>query len=278
MADIKLKDWTGVEHTYTGKRQLRVPGTDGNLVTFTQGNGEKDEEEKTVELDFSGAATQEVIPANGKVLSKVTVKKPETLIPGNIKKDVDIGGVTGVLEVAAVNLQTSKSVTITQNGTTNVVPDEGFDGMQSVDVNVICDGIYVDTFKMNSNGDYSTRLLGDIETSGQLSNNMAHTPGEVWLSFDFDAKVNGSFVSERVTLNWNFKKFKNLIYNGTNMYFSGEVVEEIQLDRINGKWTLAKGTVENVLAKIKDVYVQLIGVEDWEIVLNRIVMCMVVLD
>ena len=35
-----------------------------------------------------------------------------------------------------LSLQPLKSVTITQNGTTNVVPDEGFDGMQSVDVNV----------------------------------------------------------------------------------------------------------------------------------------------
>lgn len=33
-----------------------------------------------------------------------------------------------------LSLQPLKSVTITQNGTTNVLPDEGFDGMQSVDV------------------------------------------------------------------------------------------------------------------------------------------------
>lgn len=180
---------------------------------------------------------------------------------------------------SAVSLQPLKSVTITQNGTTNVVPDEGFDGMQSVDVkvNVTYDGVYVDAFEMNSNGDYITGLLGDTETSGQLSSNMMSTPGEVWLFFDFDVKVNVIVALEGAILNWNFEKFKNLIYNGTNMYFSGEIVDEIQLDRINGEWTLAKGTVENVLAKIKDAYVQSSGAEDTEIVLNRIVMCMAML-
>lgn len=179
---------------------------------------------------------------------------------------------------SAVSLQPLKSVTITTNGTTNVVPDEGFDGMQSVDVkvNVAYDGVYVDAFEMNSNGDYITRMLLG-ETSGQLTEWMMNIPGDVWLFFDFDVKVNGSFALKGAILNWNFEKFKNLIYNGTNMYFSGEIVEEIQLDRINGEWTLAKSTVENVLAKIKDAYVQSSGAEDTEIVLNRIVMCMAML-
>ena len=36
--------------------------------------------------------------ASGKVLSQVTIKKPVTLIPENIKKDVDIGGIIGTHE------------------------------------------------------------------------------------------------------------------------------------------------------------------------------------
>lgn len=175
---------------------------------------------------------------------------------------------------SAVSLQPLKSVTITTNGTTNVVPDEGFDGMQSVDVRVQVthNGMNSVPFEMDSNGDYITRMLLG-ETSGQLTEWMVNIPGDVWLFFDFDVKVNGSFALKGAILNWNFEKFKNLIYNGTNMYFSGEIVEEIQLDRINGEWTLAKSTVENVLAKIKDAYVQSSGAEDTEIVLNRIVMC-----
>lgn len=182
---------------------------------------------------------------------------------------------------SAVSLQPLKSVTITTNGTTNVVPDEGFDGMQSVDVRVqvTCDGMNSLPFEMDSNGDYITRMFAwdGIETSDQLAELMMKMPGDVWLFFDFDVKVNGSFALKGAILNWNFEKFKNLIYNGTNMYFSGEIVEEIQLDRINGEWTLAKSTVENVLAKIKDAYVQSSGAEDTEIVLNRIVMCMAML-
>ena len=178
---------------------------------------------------------------------------------------------------SAVSLQPLKSVTITTNGTTNVVPDEGFGGMQSVDVsvNVALDGVYNFPFEMDSNGDYITRIL--VGTSDQLAEKMICTPGEVWLFFDFDVKVNGSIALKWAILNWGFSKFKNLILGQSHMYFSGEIVEEIQLDRIDGNWTLAKGTVENVLAKIKDAYVQSSGAEDTEIVLNRIVMCMVVL-
>lgn len=54
-------------------------------------------EERTVELSMT-SGNQVIQPASGKVMSKVTVQKPATLLPENIKKDVVIGGVTGTLE------------------------------------------------------------------------------------------------------------------------------------------------------------------------------------
>lgn len=56
-----------------------------------------DQQTKTVDLNMP-SGNQTIIPDNGKVLSKVTVTKPTTMIPENIKKDVNIGGVVGTLE------------------------------------------------------------------------------------------------------------------------------------------------------------------------------------
>jgi len=54
-------------------------------------------EEKTVDLDMA-SGNQVVTPTSGKVLSKVTVTKPNTMLAENIKKDINIGGVIGTYE------------------------------------------------------------------------------------------------------------------------------------------------------------------------------------
>lgn len=54
-------------------------------------------EAKTVELSMP-SGDQTVSPSAGKFLSAVTVKKPATMLPENIKKGVTIGGVVGTLE------------------------------------------------------------------------------------------------------------------------------------------------------------------------------------
>lgn len=51
-------------------------------------------EEKTIAPDFSGG-DMEVTPGEGAMFSKVTVQKPDTLIPENIAKGKTIAGVTG---------------------------------------------------------------------------------------------------------------------------------------------------------------------------------------
>ena len=93
-------------------------------------------EERTVELSMP-SGNQVIQPTSGKVMSKVTVQKPATLVPGNIKKGVVIGGVTGTLEGGGSgSVQPSKSVSITQNGTTTITPDTGYDAPGKVDVTV----------------------------------------------------------------------------------------------------------------------------------------------
>ena len=60
----------------------------------------KVEQTKTVDLDMA-VGNQTISPDEGKVLSSVVVTKPTTLVAENIKKDVNIGGVIGTLEVGA---------------------------------------------------------------------------------------------------------------------------------------------------------------------------------
>lgn len=73
------------------KTGVSIGGITGTL------EAKKDEEAKTVDLAMA-SGNQTIIPTSGKVLSQVVVKKPATMLPENIKKDVNIGGVTGTLE------------------------------------------------------------------------------------------------------------------------------------------------------------------------------------
>ena len=92
-------------------------------------------EERTVELSMP-SGNQVILPTSGKVMRKVTVQKPATLLSENIKKDVVIGGVTGALEAGGGSVQPSKSVSITQNGTTTITPDTGYDALGKVEISV----------------------------------------------------------------------------------------------------------------------------------------------
>lgn len=55
------------------------------------------EQSKTVDLAMA-SGNQTIIPDSGKTLSQVTITKPTTMVPENIKKDINIGGVVGALE------------------------------------------------------------------------------------------------------------------------------------------------------------------------------------
>lgn len=54
-------------------------------------------EERAVELSMP-SGNQVILPTSSKGMRKVTIQKPDTMLPENIKKDVVIGGVTGSLE------------------------------------------------------------------------------------------------------------------------------------------------------------------------------------
>lgn len=72
-------------------------------------------ETKTAALDMA-SGNQVVQNTSGKYITQVTITKPSTLIPGNIKKDVNIGGVVGTLESGGGQI-TVEALSVTENGT-----------------------------------------------------------------------------------------------------------------------------------------------------------------
>lgn len=86
-----------------------VPGNikKGETVAGIPGEyeGEKIELE-TVTVDLAMANGDQIIePSEGKALSKVTVTKPETLVPENIAEGVDIAGIIGTLAAGGGNVK-----------------------------------------------------------------------------------------------------------------------------------------------------------------------------
>lgn len=60
---------------------------------YEQGTG-KPEQSKTVSLDMA-SGDQVIVPDEDYTLSQVTIEKPATLVPQNIKENINIGGVIG---------------------------------------------------------------------------------------------------------------------------------------------------------------------------------------
>lgn len=123
------------------KTGVSIGGVTGTLEV------KKDEEAKTVDLAMA-SGNQTITPTSGKVLSQVVVKKPATLIAGNIKKDVNIGGVTGTLEPQTAPKLQSKTVTPTKLQQ-SVSPDSGYDGLSGVTVEAIPPNYVIPTGTVN---------------------------------------------------------------------------------------------------------------------------------
>ena len=100
------------------KQGVSIGGVVGELTTTG-----KDEVEVSEALDMSNGNQIIPPPDNTKTISKVTIIKPDTFIAQNIKNGVEIGGITGTY---TPEIQTQeKTVTITENGSFTVVPDNG---------------------------------------------------------------------------------------------------------------------------------------------------------
>lgn len=132
----------------------------------------KTEQTKTVALSMA-SGNQTVNPDSGKVLSKVTITKPDTLIPENIKKDITIGGVVGTLESSgsgAYNIETTDN----SDGTQNLIITDatgGSSGLEFVDV----------SFKDTAFQDYYTiKSIQPNGTWGTVADN---------IQLDYTAKV-----------------------------------------------------------------------------------------
>lgn len=98
MPNVKIKGWSGNEFAYQDIQKLWLPATESTeeapvLVPYTYGEAVS----KTVEPDFSGGDMAVPI-ADGELVTELAITKPETLIPANVAKNVNIAGVIGTHE------------------------------------------------------------------------------------------------------------------------------------------------------------------------------------
>lgn len=97
---------------------------------------------KTVEFNPGSANNITIIPDDGYLLSSVEVGKPLTMIPENIKKDVNIGGVIGTHE-GGITIQPVTNITLNNKGVlswtapdTSEIENKGYTATFSYDVYV----------------------------------------------------------------------------------------------------------------------------------------------
>ena len=129
---------------------------------------------------------------------------PATLKKGETAHDASGAAIVGTMESAAPKLQ-SKAVSYTSNGTATITPDDGYDGLSSVDVtvDVVADVPLVTvTFKatqfgdeINSPGEESFVEMNNIVISafvdGNISLNNMYDFSNQWggMVFPFDVAV-----------------------------------------------------------------------------------------
>lgn len=101
-------------------------------------NGGKPEQTKTVEFNPGSANNITITPDTGYVLSSVQVNKPATMIPDNIKKDVNIGGVIGTFEGGTV----SKGLIFKNYNSSGYPTVASFEGGWTTIPEAMCSGVF----------------------------------------------------------------------------------------------------------------------------------------
>ena len=152
-------------------------------------------ETKTVDLSMV-SGNQIIGHTSGKYMKSVTVKKPDTLVPSNIKKGVNIGGVIGTFE-GGVDLPFTKLATVS---TDNGILSFSFTGYYDTIIAKRSDfnGILTAVFGNNLKASFSIGSSGaDLSTSGgfsynQVGNkfnvtwNICESSGSVWYEGSYD--------------------------------------------------------------------------------------------
>ena len=257
--NIELKDKNGITLKTAGKYcssdvgvipklQSKSVATNGSVVadegycgldSVTVDVPATPTQEKTVDLAMA-SGDQVIPPDSGYDLSKVTVKKPSTLVASNIKTGVNIGGITGTLETQKE--EEAGTATITANGsqtfsptsgkvfskftaTVNVQPklqtktvtptksqqsvssDSGYDGLSTVTVNAIPTDYIIPSGNQNitANGTYDIKEKASVVVAVPSSQPTLNAP-----TITIDDKTlkitnpasNGNFVTK-------FKVFSN---------------------------------------------------------------------
>lgn len=116
---VLVKDWHGKDHEFTGHDTVYIRNAGGDAQPYTHGLLGSDIE---TPADFSGG-DMVLTAEDGDFMKNVTVTKPETLTPDNVREGVTIAGVEGTVEVLDP-LQTSVNLDFS-DGDMEITPESG---------------------------------------------------------------------------------------------------------------------------------------------------------
>lgn len=176
---------------------------------------------------------------------------PETLQKGYTAHDKSGTKITGTLEAGSGSVQTSKSVTITSNGTVSVTPDVPYDALKKVDVtvNVASGGAVGETTSLTVNTD-EENTAGGLYCLWQTSDGWMGTA-------NFDSVTNFTIPNVLVGGYVIFTRDPS----ASELYFSVvnyTGVENVGVDPMDTKWDVANGAlVLKVTAPSPSVYLLL---------------------